>query len=113
MALPSRLHKASLLRIEVYAALKLHADRFPELQTAPPATNPVARWVESVQAWMPGTGGDSHDSQEQPDWTARAKGMTPIRKIGDFYTLTCTALEFLSQTLEYVGNDVLKASQGT
>ncbi|XWW93570.1 hypothetical protein V2A60_001504 [Cordyceps javanica] len=65
-----------------------------ELQSAVPATNPVARWVESVQAWMPGTGGDSQDSQEQPDWTARAK-----------------ALEFLSQTLVYVGNDVLKASQ--
>ncbi|KAM3449702.1 hypothetical protein MY3296_006679 [Beauveria thailandica] len=66
-----------------------------ELQTAAPATNPVARWVESVQAWMPGSSGDSQDSQEQqPDWTARAK-----------------ALEFLSQTLEHVGNDVLKASQ--
>ncbi|KAJ6783418.1 hypothetical protein PWT90_02228 [Aphanocladium album] len=65
-----------------------------EIQTAAPATNPVVRWVESVQPWMPGSGGDNEDSQEQPDWTARAK-----------------ALEFLSQTLEYIGNDVLKASQ--
>ncbi|KAJ2966306.1 hypothetical protein NQ176_g10211 [Zarea fungicola] len=65
-----------------------------ELQTAAPTTNPVARWVESVQPWMPGSGGDNEDSREQPDWTARAK-----------------ALEFLSRTLEHVGNDVLKASQ--
>ncbi|ATY62031.1 HEAT repeat containing [Cordyceps militaris] len=83
----------------------------PELQTAAPATNPVARWVESVQAWMPGTGGDSQDSQEQPDWTVRAKGVPSIVNFGQEYILTRTALEFLSETLEYVDNDVLKASQ--
>lgn len=113
MASPSRPHKASLPGTEFHAAFNLFADRSLELQIATPATNPVARWVESVQVWMPGSGGDSQDSQEQTDWTARAKGMAPISKFGYFDILTQIALEFLSQTLEYVGNDVLKASQGT
>lgn len=113
MASPGRPHKASLPGTESHGAYNLYTDRLLELQTAAPSTNPVARWVESVQVWMPGSGGDSQDSQEQTDWTARAKGMAPISKFGDFYILTQIALEFLSQTLEYVRNDVLKASQGT
>lgn len=43
---------------------------------------------------MPNRDGDD-ETQDAPDWTARAK-----------------ALEFLSDTLEYVGKDILKASQG-
>ncbi|KAF4965231.1 hypothetical protein FSARC_6950 [Fusarium sarcochroum] len=63
-----------------------------EIQTATANTNPVARWVEAVQPWMPG-GGDEAEN-ETPDWTARAK-----------------ALEFLSRTLDFVSKDVLKPSQ--
>jgi hypothetical protein len=36
-------------------------------------SNPVARWVEAVQPWMPGNK-EAEDSQETPDWTSRAKG---------------------------------------
>ncbi|KAM0346589.1 hypothetical protein ACHAPU_005301 [Fusarium lateritium] len=63
-----------------------------EIQTAPANTNPVARWVEAVQPWMPGSGNEAEN--ETPDWTARAK-----------------ALEFLSRTLDFLGKDVLKPSQ--
>lgn len=47
-----------------------------EIETAPPGTNPVARWVEAVQPWMPASGGDDAmlDVRETPDWTSRAKG---------------------------------------
>ncbi|KAJ3523898.1 hypothetical protein NM208_g12272 [Fusarium decemcellulare] len=63
-----------------------------EIQTATANTNPVARWVEAVQPWMPGSGNEGED--ETPDWTARAK-----------------ALEFLSRTLDFLSKDVLKPSQ--
>ncbi|KAJ4314730.1 hypothetical protein N0V84_008723 [Fusarium piperis] len=63
-----------------------------EIQTASANTNPVARWVEAVQPWMPGSGHEAED--ETPDWTARAK-----------------ALEFLSRTLDFLSKDVLKPSQ--
>ncbi|KAI8715393.1 MMS19 nucleotide excision repair protein [Fusarium sp. LHS14.1] len=63
-----------------------------EIQTEPANTNPVARWVEAVQPWMPGSGHEAED--ETPDWTARAK-----------------ALEFLSRTLDFLSKDVLKPSQ--
>ncbi|KAF5681122.1 DNA repair transcription mms19 [Fusarium heterosporum] len=63
-----------------------------EIQTAPTNTNPVARWVEAVQPWMPGSGNEAEN--ETPDWTARAK-----------------ALEFLSRTLDFLSKDVLKPSQ--
>ncbi|KAF5229425.1 hypothetical protein FAUST_10431 [Fusarium austroamericanum] len=63
-----------------------------EIQTAPANTNPLARWVEAVQPWMPGGGNEAEN--ETPDWTARAK-----------------ALEFLSRTLDFVAQDVLKPSQ--
>ncbi|KAF4453434.1 DNA repair/transcription protein mms19 [Fusarium austroafricanum] len=63
-----------------------------EIQTAAANTNPVARWVESVQPWMPGGGGEAEN--ETPDWTARAK-----------------ALEFLSRTLDFLSQDILKPSQ--
>ncbi|EHK17051.1 uncharacterized protein TRIVIDRAFT_183390 [Trichoderma virens Gv29-8] len=63
-----------------------------ELETAPANSNPVARWVEAVQPWMPGN--ETEDSQETPDWTSRAK-----------------ALEFLSHTLDFVKPDLLKLSQ--
>ncbi|GKU01536.1 dna repair transcription protein mms19 [Fusarium langsethiae] len=63
-----------------------------EIQTAPANTNPLARWVEAVQPWMPGGGNEAEN--ETPDWTARAK-----------------ALEFLSRTLDFVAHDVLKPSQ--
>lgn len=43
-----------------------------EIQTAPANTNPVARWVEAVQPWMPGSGNEAEN--ETPDWTARSKG---------------------------------------
>lgn len=43
-----------------------------EIQTAPANTNPLARWVEAVQPWMPGGGNEAEN--ETPDWTARAKG---------------------------------------
>ncbi|PNY29196.1 DNA repair/transcription protein mms19 [Tolypocladium capitatum] len=67
-----------------------------EIQTAAANTNPVARWVEAVQPWMPGSNDDDvmKDGQDAPDWTARAK-----------------ALEFLSQTLDFLSNDALKPSQ--
>lgn len=46
-----------------------------EIQTAQANTNPVARWVESVQPWMPGNNEeDVVEGQETPDWTSRAKG---------------------------------------
>lgn len=50
-----------------------------ELETGPANSNPVARWVEAVQPWMPGNN-ESEDAQETPDWTSRAKGekMIPI-----------------------------------
>ncbi|KAF9761770.1 hypothetical protein IL306_003673 [Fusarium sp. DS 682] len=63
-----------------------------EIQTAAANTNPVARWVEAVQPWMPGGGNEAEN--ETPDWTARAK-----------------ALEFLSRTLDFLSNDILKPSQ--
>ncbi|KAI6779714.1 MMS19 nucleotide excision repair protein-like protein [Emericellopsis cladophorae] len=45
-----------------------------ELQSAPANTNPVARWVEAVQPWMPGSNGDeATGDNETPDWTGRAK----------------------------------------
>ncbi|KAL7921065.1 Dos2-interacting transcription regulator of RNA-Pol-II domain-containing protein [Trichoderma austrokoningii] len=56
-------------------------------------SNPVARWVEAVQPWMPGNK-EAEDSQETPDWTSRAK-----------------ALEFLSRTLDFVKPDLFKAAQ--
>ncbi|KND92209.1 DNA repair/transcription protein mms19 [Tolypocladium ophioglossoides CBS 100239] len=67
-----------------------------EIQTAAANTNPVARWVEAVQPWMPGSNDDDvmQDGQDTPDWTARAK-----------------ALEFLSQTLDFLSKDALKSSQ--
>ncbi|KAK5988962.1 DNA repair/transcription mms19-like protein [Cladobotryum mycophilum] len=63
-------------------------------QTAPANTQPVARWVEAVQPWMPGGSDDPTDTQETPDWTSRAK-----------------ALEFLSRTLDFLSQDILKPSQ--
>lgn len=46
-----------------------------EISSAPPASNPVARWVESVQPWMPGGDDDEmQNGQDSTDWTARAKG---------------------------------------
>ncbi|KAG4282908.1 hypothetical protein FPRO06_09581 [Fusarium proliferatum] len=63
-----------------------------EIQTAAANTNPVARWVEAVQPWMPGGGNEAEN--ETPDWTARAK-----------------ALEFLSRTLDFLSSDILKPSQ--
>ncbi|KAH7263172.1 Dos2-interacting transcription regulator of RNA-Pol-II-domain-containing protein [Fusarium tricinctum] len=63
-----------------------------EIQTAPANTNPVARWVEAVQPWMPDSGNEAEN--ETPDWTARSK-----------------ALEFLSRTLDFLSKDVLKPSQ--
>ncbi|UNI25090.1 hypothetical protein JDV02_010794 [Purpureocillium takamizusanense] len=66
-----------------------------ELSSAPPASNPVARWVESVQPWMPGGDDDEmQNGQDSTDWTARAK-----------------ALEFLSETIDFLKPDVLKPSQ--
>lgn len=44
-----------------------------ELETGPANSNPVARWVEAVQPWMPGNN-ETEDAQETPDWTSRAKG---------------------------------------
>ncbi|KAL7786768.1 Dos2-interacting transcription regulator of RNA-Pol-II domain-containing protein [Trichoderma ceciliae] len=64
-----------------------------ELEAAPANSNPIARWVEAVQPWMPGNN-EAEDSQETPDWTSRAK-----------------ALEFLSRTLDFVKPDLLKLSQ--
>ncbi|KAG6239749.1 hypothetical protein E4U25_000373 [Claviceps purpurea] len=80
--------KAKSVRIAQQAA--------KEIETAPPTTNPVARWVESVQPWMPGSSEDDlmQDADSTPDWTARAK-----------------ALEFLSVTLYYLKLDTLKPSQ--
>ena len=46
---------------------------FIEIETGPANTNPVARWVEAVQPWMPGSH-EAEDGDEIPDWTARAKG---------------------------------------
>ncbi|KAG5927975.1 hypothetical protein E4U42_001452 [Claviceps africana] len=59
--------KAKSVRIAQQAA--------KEIETAPPNTNPVARWVESVQPWMPGNFEDDvlPDADSTPDWTARAK----------------------------------------
>ncbi|KFA50762.1 hypothetical protein S40293_06085 [Stachybotrys chartarum IBT 40293] len=67
-----------------------------ELQNAPANTNPVARWVEAVQPWMPGHNGeDAMDTTDDtPDWTARAR-----------------ALDFLARTLGYISKDTLKPSQ--
>jgi hypothetical protein len=51
-----------------------NANSIQELQNASADTNPVARWVEAVQPWMPAAGGDVEDGQDMPDWTSRAKG---------------------------------------
>ncbi|ODA80414.1 hypothetical protein RJ55_03372 [Drechmeria coniospora] len=63
-----------------------------EISTSPANTNPIARWVEAVQPWMPGTSDEA--MQDDPDWTGRSK-----------------ALEFLSQTLQFLSPNVLKAAQ--
>ncbi|KAK7420125.1 hypothetical protein QQX98_002988 [Neonectria punicea] len=65
-----------------------------EIQTGAPNLNPVARWVEAVQPWMPGSATEAEDGDGTPDWTGRAK-----------------ALEFLSRTLDFLNKDVLKPSQ--
>ncbi|KOS19034.1 MMS19 nucleotide excision repair protein -like protein [Escovopsis weberi] len=62
-----------------------------EIQNAPAYSNPVARWVEAVQPWMPGS---NDDANELPDWTSRAK-----------------ALEFLSRTLDFLSLDLLTTAQ--
>ncbi|KAK2592228.1 hypothetical protein QQS21_010080 [Conoideocrella luteorostrata] len=81
-------NKAKSARVAQKAAM--------EIETAPANTNPIARWVESVQPWMPGNDEDDmmQDADTTPDWTARAK-----------------ALEFLSRTLYYLKPDTLKPSQ--
>lgn len=65
-----------------------------------------------MQPWMPGSNGDEAmgDSDETPDWTGRAKGRAEAN-LGRA-RLTCKALEFLSRTLDFLGQDVLKPSQG-
>lgn len=47
-----------------------------EIEAAAPNSNPVARWVESVQPWMPGSDDDDvmRDAGDTPDWTARSRG---------------------------------------
>ncbi|KPM45998.1 hypothetical protein AK830_g519 [Neonectria ditissima] len=65
-----------------------------EIKTGPANLNPVARWVEAVQPWMPGSATEAEDGDSTPDWTGRAK-----------------ALEFLSRTLDFLNNDTLKPSQ--
>ncbi|KAK8915683.1 MMS19 nucleotide excision repair [Metarhizium anisopliae] len=68
-----------------------------EIEAAAPNSNPVARWVESVQPWMPGSDDDDvmRDAGDTPDWTARSRG----------------SLEFLSLTLHYLNPEALKPSQ--
>ncbi|KAG5952741.1 hypothetical protein E4U53_000011 [Claviceps sorghi] len=99
--------KAKSVRIAQQAA--------QEIETAPPNTNPVARWVESVQPWMPGNLEDDvmPDVDSTPDWTARAKGTHVLA-----FSMSCEhklifelALEFLSVTLYYLRLDTLKPSQ--
>lgn len=51
---------------------EIQTDLYVEIQNAAANSNPVARWVESVQPWMPGSA-EAEDG-ETPDWTARAKG---------------------------------------
>ncbi|PHH76519.1 hypothetical protein CDD80_1490 [Ophiocordyceps camponoti-rufipedis] len=66
-----------------------------EIESAPAASNPVARWVEAVQPWMPASDDDAmRDDGDVPDWTTRAK-----------------ALEFLSRTLLLLDQTLLKPSQ--
>ncbi|KID70363.1 hypothetical protein MBR_08867, partial [Metarhizium brunneum ARSEF 3297] len=68
-----------------------------EIEAAAPNSNPVARWVESVQPWMPDSNDDDvmRDAGDTPDWTARSRA----------------ALEFLSRTLHYLNPEALKPSQ--
>ncbi|KAM5345339.1 hypothetical protein ACJ41O_011201 [Fusarium nematophilum] len=54
-----------------------------EIQNVPANTNPVARWVEAVQPWMPGSGNEGED--ETPDWTARAKALDPVKLLVSFF----------------------------
>lgn len=66
-----------------------------EVESAPVSSNPVARWVEAVQPWMPSSDDDAmRDDGDVPDWTTRAK-----------------ALEFLSRTLLLLDQTLLKPSQ--
>ncbi|RCI13803.1 hypothetical protein L249_8022 [Ophiocordyceps polyrhachis-furcata BCC 54312] len=66
------------------------------IEAASSGSNPIARWVESVQQWMPGNDDDAmRDDGDIPDWTTRAK-----------------ALDFLSRTLLFLDQDILKPSQG-
>ncbi|PHH62379.1 hypothetical protein CDD81_7175 [Ophiocordyceps australis] len=65
-----------------------------EIQNASVDSNPVARWVETVQPWMPGENDAVIGDTEATEWTSRAK-----------------ALEFLSRTLEFLSQDTLKPSQ--
>ncbi|RDA83433.1 hypothetical protein CP532_4411 [Ophiocordyceps camponoti-leonardi (nom. inval.)] len=66
-----------------------------EIESASSGSNPIARWVEAVQQWMPGNEDDvMRDDGDIPDWTTRAK-----------------ALDFLSRTLLFLDQDLLKPSQ--
>ncbi|KAI5459826.1 Dos2-interacting transcription regulator of RNA-Pol-II-domain-containing protein [Mariannaea sp. PMI_226] len=73
---------------------KIAQNAAKEIQNAAANSNPVARWVEAVQPWMPGGGTEAEHGEETPDWTTRAK-----------------ALEFLSRTLDFLSKDALKPSQ--
>lgn len=61
-----------------------------ELAKAPSTSNPVARWVEAVQPWMPSAGGDDEmgDSFESTNWTARAKGSSFYRSFAAFISFS-------------------------
>lgn len=88
-----------------------------ELAKGPANTNPVARWVEAVQPWMPSASGDDEmaDAFESTNWTARAKGSDLYWSISVWshphYADEPLALEYLSRTLDFVDKDLLKPSQ--
>lgn len=67
-------------------------------------SNPVARWVEAVQPWMPGNK-ETEDSQETPDWTSRAKGeeQLPLSYLPPFDTVLISDLFSFGVSLSYVG----------
>lgn len=90
-----------------------------ELAKTPANSNPVARWVEAVQPWMPSTNGDDEmaDAFESTNWTARAKGADahslPSVSRGGSHVDKSVALDYLSRTLDFLDKDLLKPSQST
>ena len=82
------------------------------IKNSPSNSQPVARWVESIRPWMPGSEDAEMldaDSGSKGDIIARAKGEHPHDTPWDPYAvdLHVLALQFLASTLEGLDKHVL------